>query len=96
MHVNNNFYAITAVILDRFSIVLTFSLMDYTFWYGFIFNVGVCRYEERDVFMSRENLQELMDRLGTPPPLPLPLVFIHGQILGVSHSIMIGHDREVG
>ena len=33
--------------------------------------------------MSREHLLELMDRLGTPPPLPLPLVFIHGHLLGV-------------
>jgi len=47
-----------------------------------IFRNMMVRFEERDVFTSRENLQELMDRLGTPPPLPLPLIFIHGQILG--------------
>ena len=38
--------------------------------------------------MSRENLHDLMDRLGTPPPLPLPLVFLHGHLLGVGRNSM--------
>jgi hypothetical protein len=50
-------------------------------------SIGVvwCRYEERDVFVSRSHLQDLVERLMTPPPLPLPLVFLHGELLGVSN-----------
>ena len=42
------------------------------------------RYDERDVFMSREHFHELSDRLSGPDYLVLPKVFLHGQLLGVS------------
>ena len=48
------------------------------------------RYEERDVFVSRSHLQDLVARLLTPPPLPLPLVFLHGELLGVSSHTKLG------
>ena len=38
--------------------------------------------DERDVFMSRENQTELMERMGTCG-LQLPQVFVDGQYLGV-------------
>ena len=39
--------------------------------------------DERDVFMSRENQTELMERMGTEYGLQLPQVFVDGQHLGV-------------
>ena len=39
--------------------------------------------DERDVFMSRENQMELMERMGTIE-VKLPQVFVNGQHLGVS------------
>ena len=48
------------------------------------------RYEERDVFVSRSHLQDLVARLLTPPPLPHPLVFLHGELLGVSSQTKLG------
>ncbi len=44
--------------------------------------------EERDVFMSRENQLELMERMGTGEEedghLRVPQVFVEGRHLGVS------------
>jgi len=40
------------------------------------------RYDERDVFMSREHFHELSDRLSGSDYLALPKVFLHGQLLG--------------
>ena len=40
-------------------------------------------YEERDIFMSRENQRELMDRLKEDN-VNVPQVFADGQLLGVS------------
>ena len=42
----------------------------------------VC-FEEKDVFMSKENQRELQDRLGINSVI-LPQVFADGQHLGVS------------
>ena len=39
--------------------------------------------DERDVFMSRENQMELIERMGTIH-VKLPQVFVNGQHLGVS------------
>jgi hypothetical protein len=48
------------------------------------------------VFVSRSHLQDLVERLMTPPPLPLPLVFLHGELLGVSNvSLFEKKTRQV-
>ena len=44
-------------------------------------------YEDRDVFMSRENQRELQQRLGVNKVI-LPQVFADGQHLGVSLCII--------
>jgi hypothetical protein len=41
------------------------------------------RYEEKDLFMSRENQKELMERLNTNE-IVLPQVFADGACLGVN------------
>jgi len=46
------------------------------------------RYDERDVFMSREHFHELSDRLsGLDGFMELPQLFLHGQLLGGSSVI---------
>jgi len=45
------------------------------------------RTSERDVFMSREHFYQLTDRLSMSDQIPLPQVFLHGQLLGVSRKI---------
>ena len=45
------------------------------------------RYDERDVFMSREHFHELSVRLSGSHCPVLPLVFLHGQLLGVRQLI---------
>ena len=45
------------------------------------------QYEERDIFMSKENQRELLERLGTET-LDVPQVFADGQHLGVSRYIV--------
>ena len=47
----------------------------------------VC-FEEKDVFMSKENQRELQDRLGIDSVI-LPQVFADGQHLGVSRKSKI-------
>ena len=42
------------------------------------------QYEERDIFMSRENQKELAERLNTQNGGDVPQVFANGQHLGVS------------
>ena len=44
---------------------------------------NVTRYDERDVFMNRDHLYSLRDRMVSDK-IPLPQIFIHGQLLGVS------------
>ena len=52
------------------------------------------RYDERDVFMSREHFHELSDRLsGVDGYLELPQLFLHGQLLGVSRHKLKHHFR---
>ena len=52
------------------------------------------RYDERDVFMSREHFHELSDRLsGVDGYLELPQLFLHGQLLGVSRLKLRHHFR---
>ena len=61
-----------------------------------------CRYDERDVFISREQLQDLRERLGITKfeNVYLPQVFIHGKLLGVSElppvKYMINIDQNLG
>ncbi len=50
-----------------------------------VLQTHMVRYEERDIFMSRETQRELAERLGTKgDTLEVPQVFVDGQILGVS------------
>jgi len=51
-----------------------------------IFRNMLIRYDERDVFMSREHLQELTHRLGGRPGA-LPQIFLHGQHLGDASTV---------
>jgi len=51
-----------------------------------IFRNMLIRYDERDVFMSREHLQELTHRLGGRAGA-LPQVFLHGQHLGDASTV---------
>ena len=52
------------------------------------------RYDERDVFMSREHFHELSDRLsGVDGYLELPQLFLHGQLLGVRRLKLRHHFR---
>ena len=47
------------------------------------------RVSERDVLMSREHYQDLRDRLGIAElstQIPLPQVFLNGQLLGVRNQ----------
>ena len=46
------------------------------------------RYEEKDLFMSKENQKELMERLNTNK-IVLPQVFADGASLGVSLSLSL-------
>jgi glutaredoxin len=46
------------------------------------------RVDERDVFMTKENQLELMDRMGTDQVI-LPQVFIDGQLFGVSFICVV-------
>ncbi len=48
-----------------------------------ILQTHIVQYEERDVFMSRENQRELADRLGIEK-IELPQVFADGLHLAVS------------
>ena len=52
-----------------------------------------CRYDERDVFMSREHFHELSDRLSGSDYLKLPQLFLHGQLLGVRKVKLKHHFR---
>ena len=50
------------------------------------------RVSERDVLMSREHYQDLRDRLGIAElstQIPLPQVFLNGQLLGVSKKTFV-------
>jgi len=51
-----------------------------------IFRNMLIRYDERDVFMSRDHLQELTHRLGGRAGA-LPQVFLHGQHLGDASTV---------
>lgn len=46
------------------------------------------RYEEKDLFMSKENQKELMERLNTNE-IVLPQVFADGASLGVGLSLSL-------
>lgn len=50
------------------------------------------RYEERDLFMNKENQKELMERLGTST-ISLPQVFADGGLIGVSLVIRKSYAR---
>ena len=43
-------------------------------------------YEERDIFMSRDNQRELQERLAGAQNVDVPQVFVDGQHLGVSYN----------
>ena len=50
------------------------------------------RVSERDVLMSREHYHDLRDRLGISDlstEIPLPQVFLNGQLLGVSKDTFL-------
>ena len=42
------------------------------------------RFEERDLFMNSQHQQELIDRLEDTQQVTLPIVFIDGELVGVS------------
>ena len=48
-----------------------------------ILQTHMVQYEELDVFMSRENQRDLLERLGTSK-IEVPQVFADGKLLGVS------------
>ena len=66
------------------------------------YSIQFFRYDERDVSLSREQLLDLKERLGTPKFAKgyLPQVFINGQLLGVSeiHHIQLWEtiDQNLG
>ena len=53
-----------------------------------ILQTHMVQYEEKDIFMSRENQETLMNRLGINH-VDVPQVFADGQHLGVSLYILL-------
>lgn len=49
-----------------------------------IFQNHRVRYEEKDLFMNAEYHDELIARLGEGHPVTLPIIFIDGELIGVS------------
>lgn len=52
-----------------------------------ILRTHLVKFEEKDVFMSRETQAEIKDRMSTTEIL-VPQVFIEGQYIGVSKFIL--------
>jgi hypothetical protein len=74
------------VLLKSYQISLNYPI----FWFRCvkvrqILRTLLIRVEEKDLFMSKENQQELSQRTGSSTTI-LPQVFVDGQFLGVSLS----------